>query len=118
METVSAKDVTETGTQPNLFAGLDQIRQLAEEYGFSEAFFDLAKENLDVACALLKITPVQAALFTLLLERSGTSGASLSGIADAIKCGKIQALRYRSDLEALELKHIIASYDDDCDSFF
>ncbi|MDR1176749.1 MAG: ATP-binding protein, partial [Treponema sp.] len=118
METVSAKDVTETGTRPTILAGLDRIRQLAEEHGFSEEFFEKAKENLDAVCALLKITPVQTALFTLLLERSGTPDASLSGIAKTIKCGRIQALRYRSDLEALELKHIIAFHDDDCDSFF
>jgi hypothetical protein len=119
METLSANDITETGIpgQPNLLADLDRIRQLAEEYGFSEEFFGKAKENLDAACTLLKITPVQAALFTLLLERSGTPDASLAGIAKAIKCGKIQALCYRSDLEALEFKHIIVSHDDD-DSIF
>jgi hypothetical protein len=120
METVSAKDVTEIGTpgQPNLFAGLDQIRQLVETHGFSEEFFEKAKENLDAVCALLKITPVQAALFTLLLEHSGSSDATLSGIAQALKCGRIQALRYRSDLEALELKHIIVAHDDDDDPLF
>jgi hypothetical protein len=119
METVSVKDTNEAGTpeQPNLLAGLDQIRQLAEKHGFSTEFFDLAKENLDAVSALLKITPVQAALFTLLLERSGTPEAGLSGIAKAIKCGKIQALRYRSDLEVLELKHIIIAGDDDDDIF-
>jgi hypothetical protein len=116
---MSAKDTHETGTagQPNLFAGLDRIRQLTEKHGFSAEFFDLAKEDLDAVSALLKITPVQAALFTLLLEHSGTEDASLSGIAAAIKCGKIQALCYRSDLEILELKHIIVAGDDDSDIF-
>jgi hypothetical protein len=119
METVNANEVIETGThgRPNLLAGLDQIRQLVEEHGFSEEFFGKAKENLDAACGALKITPVQAALFTLLLEHSGTPDASLSGIAKALKCGKIQALRYRIDLEALELKHIIVSHDNE-DSIF
>jgi hypothetical protein len=51
------------------------------------------------------------------LERSGTSEARLSGIGEALHCGKIQALRYRSDLEALELKHIIAASDDDDNVF-
>jgi hypothetical protein len=110
----------ETGSsgQSNLLAGLDQIRQLAETHGFSEKFFDLAKENLDTVSTLLKITPVQAALFTLLLEYSGTAEASLPGIATALKCGRIQALCYRSDLEALELKHIITAVDDDDNGFF
>jgi len=112
-------NINETGTaaQPSLFADLDQIRKLAENDGFSDAFFDQARWKLEAVCAILDITPVQAALFTLLLEYSGTSQASLSGIAQAIKCGKIQALQYRGDLETLELRHIIASRADDDDFF-
>jgi hypothetical protein len=52
---MSAMDMHETGSsgQPNLLAGLDQIRQLAETHGVSEKFFDLAKENLDAVSGLL-----------------------------------------------------------------
>jgi DNA replication protein DnaC len=120
METIIVNEVNETGTigQPGLFSNLQQIKQLVEKHGLSPEFFDNAKEHLDAVCAVLKVTPVQAALFTLLLEHSGSPDARLSGIANTLHCGKIEALRYRSDLEALELKHIIVSHDTDDDDIF
>jgi hypothetical protein len=119
MNTVSVKNLNKAGTpgQSNLFADLDQIRRLAEQHGFSGEFFQKARWKLEVVAGLLNVTPLQAALFTLILEHSGSSEASLSGIAKIIKCGKIQALQYRSDLEALEVKHIIASRDNNDDFF-
>jgi hypothetical protein len=111
------KPETPASGQPNLFADMDQIRRLAEQHGFSGEFFQEARWKLEAVAGLLNVTPLQAALFILLLEHSGSSEASLSGIAKTIKCGKIQALQYRSDLEALEFKHIITSRDNDDDIF-
>ncbi|MDR0585796.1 MAG: ATP-binding protein [Treponema sp.] len=114
METLS--EVNKTGT-PALFSSLDRIKGLVEKHGLYLEFFDTAKEDLDAVCAVLKVTPVQAALFALLLEHSGTRDAGLSGIAETLHCGRIQTLQYRADLEALERKHLIVACDNDDDIF-
>jgi hypothetical protein len=96
---------------PGLLAALDRVRLLAEEQGLAEEFFAKAQPHLDAITALLKITNVQAALFALIVERSGGEDASLAGIGRALKCGKIQAMQYIDDLEALEKKRLIISED-------
>jgi hypothetical protein len=95
----------------NFLADFEQIRILAEEQGLTGDFFEKAKPHLENVTALLKITAVQAALFALLMERSGEDDASLAGIAKALKCGKIQAMQYLDDLETLEKKRLIICED-------
>jgi hypothetical protein len=101
---------TET-EKTGLLPSLDQIRLLAEEHALSEEFFANAKTCLDAVTAVLKITETQAALFAMILERSGEDDATLGGIARALKCGKIQAMQYLDDLEVLEKKRLIISED-------
>jgi hypothetical protein len=100
---------TKPANGPDMLDAFDRIRLLAEEHDFTKKFFDNAKEHLDAVTGILKITPVQAALFALLLEHSGTRCATIEGIAQSLKCGKIQAMRYLDDLEALETKHLITA---------
>jgi hypothetical protein len=95
----------------NPLADFEQIRILAEEQGLSEGFFEKAKPHLETVTALLKINYIQAALFALLMERSGEEDASLAGIAKALNCGKIQAMQYLDDLETLEKKRLIICED-------
>jgi hypothetical protein len=76
------------------------------------AFFADAAEDLAAVGDLFSITPTQAALFTLLLDECGDGATSINTIADKIKCGRIQFLKYLDDFEALEQKHLIRSEKD------
>ncbi|MDR1143330.1 MAG: AAA family ATPase, partial [Spirochaetaceae bacterium] len=103
----------ETGKEPKACADslLDDfalINRKAEEHGLDDAFTAAAAPSLKAVSEAMKISPVQAALLALLLERSGSDAASLEGIAQAVHCGKIQAMKYLDDLEALERRYLIA----------
>ncbi|WP_010256751.1 ATP-binding protein [Treponema primitia] len=75
-------------------------------------FFADAAKDLAAVGDLFSITPTQAALFTLLLDECGDGATSINTIADKIKCGRIQFLKYLDDFEALEQKHLIRSEKD------
>jgi hypothetical protein len=87
----------------------EKIIELAKENGFNDAFFEAAREHLDAVCGLMHISPVQTALFAIILERFGNSNVSLDTIAETLKCGKMQLLRYMDDLDALKKKKLIRS---------
>ncbi|GHT94391.1 hypothetical protein FACS1894141_0960 [Spirochaetia bacterium] len=88
---------------------LGEIALLAGEQGLTKDFFEAAKEHIEPITGILHITPLQAALFALLLENSGGWAVSSADITKALKCGNIQLLKYLDEFEALEEKHIIRS---------
>jgi len=91
----------------NMIDHFEKIIEMAKENGLNDAFFGAAKEHLDAVCSLMHISPVQAALFAMILERFGNSSVSLDKIAETLKCGKMQLLRYMDDLDALKKKKLI-----------
>jgi SpoVK/Ycf46/Vps4 family AAA+-type ATPase len=56
---------------------------------------------------VLGISPLQSALFALVLEQSGEKSVSLNEIAETLKCGKIQMLKYMDEFDILEQKRLI-----------
>jgi hypothetical protein len=85
----------------------EKIIALAGERGLCDSFYDAAKDHLDAAASLLHINHVQTALFALLLERYGEEAISIDKLADTLKCGKMQLLRYIDDFDALKHKKLI-----------
>jgi hypothetical protein len=89
---------------------LDHIQaviETARNHGLSPAFFDAASGSLAALAQTLRISEFQAALLSLLIENTGERPVSASTLAESLKCGKIQMLKYMDDFEALEKKHII-----------
>ena len=93
----------------NMIDHFEKIIELAKESGLNDAFFDSAKEHLDAVCGLMHITPVQTALFAIILERFGNNSVSMDKIAETSKCSKMQLLRYMDDLDALKKKKLVRS---------
>jgi len=87
----------------------EKIIELAKESGLNDAFFEAAKEHLDAVSGLMRITPTQTALFAIILERFGNNSVSMDKIAETLKCGKMQLLRYMDDLDALKKRKLIRS---------
>lgn len=99
---------------------LDHCKEIVTHsvyHPLDENFFNDAAEDLTAVSAVLSTTPAQTALFTLLLEECGEGYTSITAIAEKIKCGKIQFLKYLDDFEAMEQKHLIRA-DRDFDSSF
>jgi hypothetical protein len=83
------------------------IVDLSAKHGLGNDFFTEAAFPLNMVSVLLDITPLQAALLSLVLEYSGETPARIAEIAEAIKCGSIQLLKYLDEFGALEQKKLI-----------
>ena len=83
------------------------IVELTEKHGLTEEFFREAAFPLNMVSIIMQITPLQAALFSLLLERAGERAVETSEIAKALNCGSIQLLKYLDEFEALEQMKLI-----------
>jgi len=88
----------------------EKIIELAKENGLNDAFFDTAKEHLDAASAMMRISPVQSVLFAIILEHFGNKPVSMDKIAETLKCSKMQLLKLMDDIDALKKKRLIRSF--------
>jgi hypothetical protein len=96
-----------TKTGNILLENIGKIITLSGEHSLDEAFFREAKQPLAAVASVLKITPIQAALFSLILEHSDEQAVSIGLIAKKMDCGKIQLFKYMDDFETLEEKSLI-----------
>ena len=85
----------------------EKIIALAGENGLCDSFFENAREHLDATSAILHTSPVQTALFALMLEHFGENPVSIGDISKTLKCGKMQILRYMDDIDVLKQKKLI-----------
>jgi hypothetical protein len=90
----------------NMIDHLEKIIELAREYSFTNVFFANAEEHLNAVSELLHITPKQAALFSVVFENYGDS-FTMDTIAEVLKCGKMQFLRYMDDIDVLKKNKLI-----------
>jgi hypothetical protein len=90
----------------NMIDHLEKIIELAREYSFTNVFFENAEEHLNAVSDLLHITPKQAALFSLVFENYNET-FTMDTIADTLKCGKMQFLRYMDDIDVLRKNKLI-----------
>ena len=85
----------------------EKIIALAGENGLCDSFFENAREHLDATSAILHTSPVQTALFALMLEHFGESSVSIDDISKTLKCTKMQILGYMDDIDVLKQKKLI-----------
>jgi hypothetical protein len=86
---------------------LEKIVALSEETGFSDDFFEKAKQPLEAAASVLKLTQTQTALFSHFLNQCDDENIQINKIAKSLKCGKIRLLKYLEDFEVLENRKLI-----------
>jgi hypothetical protein len=91
----------------NILKHFEKIIEFARENGLCDAFFEKAREDIDAAAAVLNISPVQTAIFALMLEHFGETSVSIDDIAKTIKCGKMQMLQYMDDIDFLKKRKLI-----------
>jgi hypothetical protein len=101
------RDTQTKGTA--LLDHLEQIVSLLDDDGLSEKYFKKAKVHLQAASELLKITPMQAALFAQLLAENGDDSISAYSFSRVLHCNQIQILKYLNEFAELEKKKLIRS---------
>ena len=91
----------------NTIDHIQEIISLVKENGIGDTFFEAAREHVNAVTEVLHITPVQTAIFALLLEHFGDYSVAIDDLADTFKCKKIQMINYLDDFEELKHKKII-----------
>jgi len=109
------EDITPRRT---LLDHLGRIAELAKKHGLGAKLTEEAQYRFTAVKKVLAITPVQAALFSLLLENCGDDEVSIGDLAKTIKCGRIQLFKYMDDFDVLESKHLIHAANGHGDGIF
>jgi len=91
----------------NILKNFEEIISQAKEKGLCDDFFISSKEHIDTVSGLLKTSPVQTVIFSLILEHFGEYSVSLDELAGSLKCQKIQLIKYMDDLDELKFKKLI-----------
>jgi hypothetical protein len=91
----------------SLLDHLEKIVTLSKEAGFNDDFFEKAKQPLEEAASVLKLTQTQTALFAHFLNHCDDDHIRMSEIAESLKCGKIRLVKYMDDFDILEDRKLI-----------
>jgi hypothetical protein len=89
---------------------LDNMREMAEETGkegIINRIIQGSDEHISALADVLRITPLQAVLFTLLFDRGLNKPVSMEDMAAYMECGNIELVKYLGEFEELQKKRLI-----------
>jgi Mor family transcriptional regulator len=90
-----------------LLEHLEKIVFISEKDGLNEVSISKARNHINVACSILKLSKMQTALFAHFLNHSSDFEITIHDIAKAVKCNEIQLLRYMDDIDELEKRRLL-----------
>ncbi|MDR2258295.1 MAG: ATP-binding protein, partial [Treponema sp.] len=102
---------TEKEMEPEYFTTLEHIEHIIEyagALGISDLLFEKAGSRIGIVAERLSISPMQAALFSLLFSQYNNDAISPENMTKLFCCSAIKMLHYLNDLEELEKKKLIA----------
>lgn len=102
---------TEKEMEPEYCTTLDHIEHIIEyagALGISDLLFEKAGSRIGIVAERLSISPMQAALFSLLFGQYNNDAISQADMTKLFCCSSIKMLHYLNDLEELEKKKLIA----------
>lgn len=107
-EAVASKGtVADAKKRLNLLSAIEQIVELSEDSNLSDEFFSKAKRPVAFVAKKLSLTPIQAVLFSLFIDKSDDQNIRISDLASYLRCRNVRIIRYMSDIDALENRRLI-----------
>lgn len=91
----------------NLLTAIEQIVELSEGSNLSEEFYVKARRYVRYVAKKLSLTPVQAVLFSLFVDKSDDSSIRISDFATHLRCRTVRIIRYMSDIDVLEKRKLV-----------
>jgi AAA+ superfamily predicted ATPase len=92
----------------NVLDHIEQILNISEKAQSEEEFQEKAKKNIEAVSKKLKISPVQAIIFSHMVGKANDNRIYPSELQQALRCTMIQLIRYLNDFEELEEKNLIS----------
>ena len=102
------KQTTAANVKPkSILESFEYIVELAEESALDSDFFSKAAPHIKYAVRKLKLTPIQAVLLAIFVDRSEDSRIMISEIARYLGCRTTKILRLSDEIDVLESKHYL-----------
>lgn len=86
---------------------IENIVNLATENGLNDEFYAKANKGIKYLAKKMSLTPMQAIIFSLFVNRSDDQFIYLNEISRDIKCSTISILKFKHDIEVLIDRHLI-----------
>lgn len=98
-------------TESNTFTLASALDQIVGEISSSslDAYISSEHPELGFACDTLNITPIQACLFAIILEKSGDDLASTKDLMSTLTISKIRILGLKKEFDELTKKKLIVA---------
>ena len=100
-------NMTETNT-PTLASALDYIASNIDCNSL-DSFLETGSQESSYICETLQITPLQAALFATILEKSGDDLATTRDLVSTLKVSKIRFLGFKKEIDELAKKRLVVA---------
>ena len=88
-----------------------KVKREAEGFKFDESLLKEVQSDLDFLAEAYEVSPLQAFLFALIVEKSSDYRMDLSDLANVLDMSFISSLRYGKDLSVLSSKWMIQVYE-------
>jgi hypothetical protein len=92
----------------NVLDHIEQILGISEEAQNEEEFQEKARKNIDAVSKKLKITPLQAVIFSHMIGKANDDRIYPCELQGSLRCTTVQLIRYLKDFEELENKKLIS----------
>ena len=88
-----------------------KVKREAEGFKFDESLLKEVQSDLNFLAEAYEVSPLQAFLFALIVEKSSDYRMDLSDLANVLDMSFISSLRYGKDLSVLSSKWMIQVYE-------
>jgi len=93
--------------QLTILQHMERITSMSGNNIFSKDFFLTAKPHIDYVAEKLNVSPIQAVLFSHIVEEYDDYAIGISQIARSLNCNKIKIMQYAGELADLANKKIL-----------
>ncbi len=90
-----------------LLQHIECIIEYAENSKLDDDFYKKAKLNINFVSKIMKLTPSQATIFSLFMEKSDDNSILVSELSKFLGCRNIKAICMMSDIDELEKRRLV-----------
>jgi SpoVK/Ycf46/Vps4 family AAA+-type ATPase len=94
-------------TPKTLLQNIVKIIELAEDSKLSDEFYQKAKPNINFVAKNMNLTPNQAVIFALFIEKSDDNRICISDLSKFLGCKNIKTICMMNDIDELEKRRIV-----------
>lgn len=95
------------GKKMNLLNAIEKIVTNCSEKGVTDEVYTKSKKEISYVAKTMSLTPIQAIIFSLFINRSDDQYIYLNEISRDIQCSTVSMLKYSNDIDTLVERNLI-----------